>query len=166
MSDPYPGLQIDEDLEFHRRAWRWQRIGWGGMLLLLALSLLGLTDESGPLSTTHARSGDLAVTYPRFLHIVDPFELEVVLPMTDGEWVLFISDGYLNRVDIDQVTPEPDEVRPVEGGVVYSFRAGPGATTLTVRIRATTEHMALVSGIVGVPGRPGEQVEVTHWSYG
>jgi|FLYL01.1.fsa_nt_gi hypothetical protein len=166
MAHPYPGLQIDKDWEFHRRAWRWERVGWAVMLVLLALSLLGLTDESGPLSTTNARSGELIVTYPRFLHIVDPFELEVVLPMSGGESGLFVSEEYLSRVEIERVTPRPHELRPVERGVIFSFRGDPGVSTLTVRIRAITEHMALVSGTFGVAGRPAEQVEVTHWSYG
>ena len=60
-------LQIDEDMEFQRRSWIVQRIGWAIFALVILLAALGLFGD-GILSDTKAgqEEGALWLEYPRF----------------------------------------------------------------------------------------------------
>ena len=59
---------LQEDMALQRNVWRFERLGWYGLVLLIGLTLAGAFSK-GPLSATETRStdGDLRVEYQRFL---------------------------------------------------------------------------------------------------
>lgn len=59
---------IEEDLALQRRLWRFERVGWYGLCLIVLLALLGLFSK-GPLSHKEVRNaeGTLLIQYQRFV---------------------------------------------------------------------------------------------------
>ncbi len=48
---------VEEDIGFQRKVWRFERIGWYALLLIIVLTLAGVFSK-GPLSSKHAVSTD------------------------------------------------------------------------------------------------------------
>jgi hypothetical protein len=102
-------LEINQDLDFQRREWRLQWVAWGVVLLILVAGLAGLLG-GGPLSNGQASAGPLAVNYERFVRKQAPARLELMVSpeaAVDGEVALWIGDGFLEKVNVAGVIPEP-----------------------------------------------------------
>ncbi|HKS12719.1 MAG TPA: hypothetical protein VJS90_06725, partial [Pseudomonas sp.] len=58
---------VSEDMRMQRRVWRFERLGWYGLLVVVGLTLAGLFGN-GPLSDRTANSADgrVQVEYARF----------------------------------------------------------------------------------------------------
>jgi hypothetical protein len=58
---------IEEDMRLQRHVWRFERIGWVVLLVVIALTLGGLFSK-GPLSSVEVSTpdGNLSVKYERF----------------------------------------------------------------------------------------------------
>jgi hypothetical protein len=109
---------VREDIEFQHKVWRFERVGWYVLVLLVILTLLGLFSR-GPLSSREAQSADGSIgveyemfhrngsTNPLVIRLQGPSNavLEVEL---DGDWL----EGF----DVQSVQPQP----------VRSAAAGPG----------------------------------------
>jgi len=69
-------LQINEDMEFQRRSWIVQRVGWLVFALVILLAALGLFGD-GILSDAKAgqEEGALWLEYPRFKRFEDEFQM-------------------------------------------------------------------------------------------
>ncbi|MET3458090.1 hypothetical protein [Pseudomonas kilonensis] len=74
MSDPYEQddhrsrqFPVCEDMAFQHKVWRFERVGWYVLVLLVILTLLGLFSR-GPLSSRelHSSDGSLSVEYEAF----------------------------------------------------------------------------------------------------
>jgi len=118
-------LEIDEALEFQRREWVVQRVGWGAMLVLVVLALLGLFG-TGVLSSATAGDGNgpISAGYERFLRHGGEAQLTfTVAPdqVSDGQIELWIDADYLSSMDIQRVTPQPEEVQTRGDRLIYVF---------------------------------------------
>ena len=116
-------LEIGQDLDFQRKEWRIQRIGWVVIALIALAALLGVTG-SGVLARTAVSEGPLQLTYSRFDRLEAPTTLEVHLAAdaVSGEQVeLWIDRAYLQDVQVEQVVPEPEAVRGDGDGLIYVF---------------------------------------------
>ena len=118
-------LEIDQDLDFQKKEWRLQRIGWGIMALLIVAALLGLTG-SGPLA--RATSGDagalLQVEYSRFVRLDAPVTLEIEIAgeaVASHQVELRVERAYLQDISVEQIVPEPDEVRSAGEQLIFVF---------------------------------------------
>ncbi len=62
-------LDIDEDLNFQKREWFFQRVGIGILFLFVLAALLGFTGMGGPVSHGEAgeRGGPVFVEFERFV---------------------------------------------------------------------------------------------------
>jgi hypothetical protein len=108
-------LEIAQDLDFQRKEWRVQRIGWVVMALLILASLLGLTGRGVLARATIGDTGSrLQLTYSRFDRLEAPttLDLQIAGDAVTGEQVeLWVDRDYLQSLQIEQVVPEPEEVR-------------------------------------------------------
>ncbi len=115
------GLQIDQDLEFQRREWKVQRVGWGLLTAFVVAAAAGLFG-GGPLS--HARVGDrssLEVEYERFTRVGAQTRLVVHGTPAAGRPVELVFDrDYFEGLRIDRITPEPQTI--VVGHQVVTLR--------------------------------------------
>ncbi len=121
------GLEIGQDLGFQRREWLVQRFGWVAMGLVILAALAGLMG-TGPLSQATARSpdGNLRLEYLRFERRHAPTEVRMEIDgsaVREGEVRVWVDEAFLDRIELEQVIPEPEEVLSEPGRMVYVFPA-------------------------------------------
>jgi hypothetical protein len=136
-------LDVQQELDFQRRVWKWQRVCWVLMALLILSTLLGLFGQ-GLLSDAVAgdRSAPLWLEYNRFgrLH-AETTELRVHLGAgvaRDGEVRFWLGREYLEGVKILQVTPRPERVEVGADRFTFVFHAAElsAPTVLTFYLEA------------------------------
>lgn len=143
------GLDISENLGYQRRDWRVQRIGWLAIAAVLAAAGFGAFGR-GPLSSVDAATADgtLRVHYHRFWRRSSPMELAIeAVPdaVRAGELRVRIARGYLDRMQLQRVAPEP--LRAEIGGDYVTFVFAAGETTGPLRLRFVVE--AALPGTAG-----------------
>lgn len=136
-------LDIQQELEHQRRVWKWQRICWVLLLLLILATLLGLFGQ-GLLSD--AIVGDerspLWLEYDRFGRLdAETTRLRVHLgagAAQNGEVRFWLSREYLEKIRILQVTPQPERVEAAHDRFIFVFHAAglDAPTTLTFQLEA------------------------------
>lgn len=125
LSPHYEGLEVEEDMQHERRAWRLQRIGRIGLAVFLVLAFLGFTG-SGPLSNASASSEDdaLSVSFERFdrINSMSTFEVHYTPELvSEGELQIWLSANFLTNIQLEQIIPEPDSVELDSERYVYTF---------------------------------------------
>lgn len=127
-------IQIEEDPAHQRREWRFERIGWVVMAILLAAGLLGLLGY-GPLSRAQAgTSGTLTVAYDRLQRASAPSEYHIrVAPRLarNGELRLRFDNALLEEIEMNSILPEPLHMRSGPGYTefVFAMNTGEGPPT-------------------------------------
>lgn len=140
-------LEINQDLEFQRRMWKAERIGWSAMAMLLVGALLGLFGN-GPLSWTTASDESLMVEYQRFGRHQAPLQLRVHLQadLVKDDMLFFQFDrAFLADVQLTRITPKPVAEQPISDGIrfVWSSSAKDGSMLVTVSYQP--EHIGLLT---------------------
>jgi hypothetical protein len=105
------GLDVDQDLDFQRKDWTFERIGWIAMLLFVIAAALGVFGR-GPLSKARASApdGSMSVEYSRFERHGAPSHFTVTLrpaAAMDSTVSLWVSDAYLDGVWLERIVPQP-----------------------------------------------------------
>lgn len=147
-------FDINQDLAFQRRSWSLQRIGWGLSALVLIAALLGLFGH-GPLSeaTTDDPSLPIRLAYERFGRFGSPLVLRIrVEPAAapDGRLSLWLSQGYLEGVHIQRITPHPIAQHLSAGGVFYHFQLTQPVESSEVAFHVEAQEVGLLSGRIGL----------------
>lgn len=118
------GLEIEQDLEFQRRSWTFQRGGWVVMILVLVAALAGLLG-AGPLSSsTVTVPGALRVDYQRFSRYQTSETLVVHIDpaAVRGSAVrIGLDRDFLGVSKVETVTPPPVSVRADGRELTYEF---------------------------------------------
>jgi hypothetical protein len=162
-----PGLEIDQDLDFQRKEWRVERIAWAALTIIVLLALLGLFG-TGPLSSATASSDDdgLVLDYERFVRHDGEASLDIqVSPdqVSEGEIELWISTAYLDKVRIESISPQPDEVRGEGDRQVYVFLAEAPNAPVSITFNLSPDRMGRYSGEMGIVDGPA--ISFTQLSY-
>ncbi|HWO93568.1 MAG TPA: hypothetical protein VNL92_02275 [Dehalococcoidia bacterium] len=132
-------LEIDEDMSFQRRQWRVERIGWLLMAAFLLAALLGLFGSGVFDDVTFGEKSDPArIEVDRFTRFDAPTRLRVHITsdaVADERVVLFLSRDYLEHVQLEAITPEPESVRLEGVWQVYEFEAEPAEGVIIFTLR-------------------------------
>jgi hypothetical protein len=135
-------LDLNQDLDHEGRESRAQSIGWAIVALVLGSALAGLFGD-GPLSSRMAgqQESGLRIEYERFERRHSESRLQVHLDPTtarDGMVRLWISRGFLDRVSVDRIEPEPRDRILASDRVVYTFpmSSRPDASGVTLLFSA------------------------------
>lgn len=156
-------LEINQDLDFDRREWMWERIGWVALVAIVALAAAGLFGH-GPISWTTASSddGSLVVSYERFGRRGGSHDLKVeaaASESSDGVWDIDLSHSYVSSMEIESVRPPPEAVETTSDGLRYTFtQQEPGAAleaTFSLRPRDLWKR----SGEIGVADGPRVRIQ-------
>ena len=155
------GLQEREaelDIDYQRRSWTFERVGWGVMGVILAAALLGLCGE-GPLAK--ARTGDtgglVQLQYDRFTRHGGQTVLEIeVAPGAAANRAVrvWLSRSYLESVQVEQVTPEPDEMEAGQDRLTYVFRLAGSDERAVIAFRMRPERYGPLTGRMGLADGP------------
>jgi hypothetical protein len=154
-------IEIDQDIGFQQKEWVVQRIAWGIMLLIVVLALIGLFG-TGPISSASDETGDgaLAVDYQRFVRHDGRVTLSFKIDpgQAQGNQVeLWVSQDYLNDVEVQAISPQPTEARGAGDRTVYVFSVADPAGPLQVQFSLRPQSMGRLAGAAGV----GENATVT-----
>lgn len=123
MMNSNNSLQLDDKMNLHRKEWRVQKIGWSILSLLLIAAALGLFGN-GVLSETIVGNPGTNhwMRYQHFIRLEAPFTLEVHMTTSENKAaVLAIPNDYLQVMNLEKMTPEPDQIQIKEGQVQYIF---------------------------------------------
>jgi hypothetical protein len=159
-------LEIPQDLEFTRRSWTFERIGWVGLALVLVAGILGLLGSGLFSAATAGEIGDpLRVRFERFGHFESDGQLTVEFRprVRDGLAELWIEDTYLNRVEIRDILPRPVRTELRQDRKVYFFPIDEGSDTVQVRIDLTYKKAGRIVGKIGTADAPA--VEIRQFIY-
>jgi hypothetical protein len=119
----FTGMEIDEGLDFHIKAWKIQPIAWSVIGLFVLAGVLGLFG-TGLLSKTSKQQGKVVIKYERFFRFGTPMKLEVRDGTGAPETKIIFPTAYLSRFSIQSIVPQPDETEISGGLMTYSFNSG------------------------------------------
>jgi len=154
---PASGPKVEQDLDFQRREWTFQRIGWAVMLAIVVAGLLGLF-ATGPLSRTTVTNDDrtLRVSFERFTRFGSPTQLVIDVPpgaIGGGEARIALSRDYLTAFQVQAVAPEAERVEAAGADLVYVFKVDQGSG-LEATFNLQADERWRKSAVVRVPERP------------
>ncbi|WAJ39847.1 hypothetical protein OU800_11670 [Pseudomonas sp. GOM7] len=128
-------VPVRENMPLQIRGWQIERVGWYGLLLLVALALAGLFSK-GPLSDARLASprGELQVHYQRFMRNGASSLLLVRLPRAAA---LELGGELLQGFSIESIQPQPaSSVSDGQGGLVLHFGKGAAITEVSIQLKA------------------------------
>ncbi|GMA17427.1 hypothetical protein E5F05_11220 [Deinococcus metallilatus] len=162
-------LELAQDLEFHRREVRIERLGWAAMLLIVLAALLGLFG-SGPLSEKRVQTpdGGLQVKYNRFARYMAPTELRLTFSpgaVRDDQVHIWLSREYLQHMEIQKIIPEPDSAQLEGNRLTYTFNALQNGQPGQILFELQTEAIGRLRGAAGLAGASGNTQEVRFTSF-
>ena len=153
MSKKARTLEIEEDLQFQRKEWIFQRIGVAAIGVFVLAALLGLTGMGGPLSHASAgeRGGALYVEYERVVRRGAKATMRLHVHSDPPGFIQFwVSAPYLEHVIVDSVAPVPQTVTVEGARHLYTVRAASPDVVVTVEVEhQTSGRLAGEIGIVG-----------------
>jgi hypothetical protein len=161
-------LQINQDMSFQRRSWQVQRVGWWVMLLFIMLGLLGLLG-SGPLSHTTLSTSDrsLQLEYDRFIRLHAPNRLRIqAAPREDSKQQTVrvqISDDYLERFQILQISPQPEQTTIQSNAHFYSFSVTSSTQPISIIIDLEADQMGQTDGTIALDSET--MLQFWQWVY-
>ncbi|HWC14221.1 MAG TPA: hypothetical protein VG929_06470 [Actinomycetota bacterium] len=165
MTELVGDLQVEQDTTFEKREWNFQRVGRVLMSLIVVAALLGFFG-AGPLSLTEVRddTGNLSLAYEHFGRRGSTTELVVdVAPaaIANGKAEVWLSSHYLGEMQVESVTPAPDQVTIQDDGYVYTFLVDQPEDAVTATFTFTIDAMGTVTGHAGLAG--AEPIELDHF---
>lgn len=153
----HPGLELEDDPDFQRRSWTFERIGWWVVALILLAATLGLFGR-GPLSRAYVVAPDspLALEYDRFGRLGSGSQVLIhLLPGSarEGEARVWIERSLLEGVEDLSLTPEPVEAGVGTGRAVYRFAVRDPEAPVAVVVRYRPAGAGPLAGAIGLEGR-------------
>ncbi len=147
-------LDVNDDLDFQRRVWRFERAGWVAMGLIGLAGLLGLLG-AGLLSGAESGDGRLRIEYERFHRHLSPVELTVHIDkaaIKDGAVGLVLNEGFADKFQIQTIMPQPTQWRLAGDGMHVRFLAADFESPATVRFYLKPQGYGPASVAIGLEG--------------
>ena len=161
------GIELDQDLDFERREWVVQRIGWVVMALILVAALLGLFGGPGPLSSAVLEGGGLApikVEYERLARVDHQTTLTVRFVADAGDQAaIWMDSRYHESMLIEHIDPLPDRVVTHEDRIEYLFDVAEGGAPMVLVFHLKCQRAGSVHNRIGRDG--GAALSLTHFVY-
>ena len=145
-------LEISQDMDFQRRMWTVQRVSWGIMALTLVAAVLGLFGP-GLLNNVVAgsKAAPLWLEYKRFGRFQAPTTLRIHLGKgagRNGKVRVLLNRDYLNGMQIQQITPQPESVEAGAKDLTYVFQVPESNQRTAVTFYLQTQQIGPLSGQV------------------
>ena len=154
--DSNKGVSFESTMRHHRAAWRVERVAWALGALALLGALLGLFGD-GPLSRAQGGSvKGLSVRYDRLLRANAPshYTVDAGSAVVRQEVLrLRLEQALLDRIEIEAITPEPDQQQAGAGYTEFGFRVVSGAP-VTIDFRFRPARFGAQAGHLSVDGAP------------
>ena len=154
MSNTPRSLEIEEDVAFQQKEWKFQRVGIAVLFLFILAALLGLTGMGGPLSRGEAgdSNGPLHVEYERFVRRGNVSKVTLHVRGATGAIRLWVTAPYSEHAHIDSIVPTPELESVETHRHIYVIRAGSPDVTVTLNVKH--EEMGSLEAEVGLVDGP------------
>jgi hypothetical protein len=157
-------LELDQNLDFERRAWVWQRAAWVMMGAVLFAGLLGAFGGPGPLAKATVGSRDgLFIHYNHIARLGGTPDLAVsVAPdLVQGDKVVLAFDSELQDTFMfEQIDPQPASVASSGARMLYEFKADQPTQPIRINFHARAGKPGLARGMLGVEGGPQHELSI------
>lgn len=149
---------INQDLEFSRREWRVERVGWVIMALLVLAGVLGLLGR-GPLTEQVARDANhlASVEYYSIDHAEAPSELRVHIEpgvVSATQMWLTLNSAYLKRIEIESIEPQPAAQQLTGDGVAFVFYLTEPGQPVDLSVQYHFVEYGWATGQIDIEGGP------------
>jgi len=127
-------LQLDENLNQHRKGWAIQKIGWAVLYTGLVLALLGVFG-TGPVSYKTKSENGNSVKYERFMRYESETEMTFEIKGVKDSITLVVPQRYMEYIDVLSITPLPIGNKTIDGETTYYF-PGQGRASIHCNLMA------------------------------
>ncbi len=153
-------IQLDEDLNLQSLFWKTQRFGWIIFAFILAAAFLGFTG-TGPLNNTTAENQSLRISYHPFARQLTATDLTIQIKNLQKDQASFwIDQDFLNKYQIQGITPEPDEVTIDGTKLQYQFKQR--STPVEITLHLQPQQFSFIQGKIG---QANEELTVRQFVY-
>ena len=155
-------FEIEQDLAFQEREWRWERISWLVIALILIAALMGLFGHH-PFAriTSQTLNGQVVIDYERYGRYDS--SAQIVIKSTpayahNNMVHVWLDAEYLDAINVISASPWPlrGEAREGERAFVFHTDGRPFSVTLSIQFHS----IGLVRGRVRVDEQ--EPLSLTH----
>ena len=153
-------LEVNEDLTFRRHLLWVQRVGLVVMALVVVAALLGLFGGGGLFAKGKAGSDDdnpLSIReYHPFVRFMKPDDLRVQLEpgaAREGEARVWLAREYVEGVQIQRISPEPDDVEAGPDALTYVFKVDELDEPTAVTFHTMPQKFGLLQGQAALEGK-------------
>ncbi len=147
-------LEINQDLDLQRTTWTLQRIGWGGMALIVLAALSGVFG-SGPLARMEVTDDPhtFRLLYDRFGRYEGELVLQLVLTpetTTTNRVTVEIDRTYWTSHAVEHITPEPLISSIGIDGFLYTFEADAQSRPAVIVFRLRPKYFGALEARIRV----------------
>lgn len=138
-------VAVGEDLEFQRKWWRFEKIVWIILLLILAVDLLGGFGR-GWLANARSSTPDKALTlqYERIARASTPSIMTFKFgdaAIHNGRIILFVSDSIVKPLGAQRIAPQPALSSVGHDGITYVFPASTSPASIQIQLEPSFPGM-------------------------
>lgn len=149
-------LQLKDDMQYHRRAWLIQSIARAAAAVLLLAALIGLWGQ-GPLSrSSKGEPTDLLrLEYERFGQFRNDTTLKLKVDdsvRADNKIQFWLSRDYLERYQVQEISPQPEQVALDNGHLVYTLSVAQPSDSYDIVFRLVPTRFGVSRGDAGTEG--------------
>ncbi len=120
-------MELEDEIDLHKRGWVIQRVGWALLFLVFAASLFGLFGH-GILSNKKFSKRGVQIEYERFTRMESPSEFRITINnVAHRRLSVTLSCTYLEKMRITAIQPEPQSQVVSKKGIEYTFNLPDGA---------------------------------------
>lgn len=146
-----------DELDFHRKEWTIERVGWFLIALLVVAGLLGLLGRSGPLADAQVRTADGRVwlEYNRLTHRDTSARLHYTVDpalVQNGAVQVWLGGDFFHEAQVEQVSPTPASMVTEGDTVVLTFEVRSPTAPLQFFIHYSITPPGTLKGQTGVVG--------------
>lgn len=161
------GIQVGFDEDFEHSWWRIQRIAWAGMILFILAGIGGLFGRGLFSKTVTVQPGSMIqVTYERFARYQTPSFIEVAIDkkaIQDDSIRLHISGNILDKLHLQNVTPQPWLAEPLTSGSILIFRTNTTQDMAKIRFDIMPSQIGKAHNVIGLDGLPEVEFNQFIW---
>lgn len=157
-SGEHGGLELDDVMEFQRRSWRVQRVGWMLMAMFIVAALAGLFGNGPVAHATAGSAGSLFLRYDRFNRLHGPHSLEIdVSPSAigaDSTVNLWMDREWLAGNEVMAISPVPARSWNSGDKSYHAFRLASGVGRSVITISMISKVAGRRHGRIGLESQP------------
>jgi hypothetical protein len=132
---------FESELEYHRREWVAQRIGWVGMALFIGAAVLGFVGGGVASDRQVGDASVAAIRYERFARYASPARIEITIApaaAAQGTVSFEVNESYMHAFEVQSIVPEPRSVETKNERIRFTFDASSAPASIVLDVMPET----------------------------